>query len=616
MTESPSSAIRGSSVAVTRAPWPRWAIWMVLVTALVLTAWYLGFVLGGVAQRVIGSLIFTATSGLAAALCWRAASLLGARRGWRFIGLACLAWFGGQLVWNVYNVLLRVPVPYPSLADVGFLLFYPLYFAGVVSFVRATHPSLSLQTILDGLVVTSVAALLAYELVLVPSGAHSHDPIAVVTSVLWQAGTAGLIMLIAVALLWTANPVSRQPLVPLLLGVASFLVSNVIYGRIALEGTYKVGSVIDLGWHFGFLLIGTAALLSTDRTDADRNSVPPDNARWRASGTVVSVLAFGWLAAATAWDPISSPVAATGIVVVALLIAARLAYAERQEAQLARRTRERDRLAAEAAADAATRTKMAAALAAQQHSNDELARLNQAKSEFVSVVSHEFRTPLTSIRGFAELLRDEDLDRDETREFAGIIEQNADRLARMINEMLDLDRLQSGRGALRREPVDLNAAVQEVVSALGLRLAQHTIQLALDPALPALSGDRDQVIRVVTNLLANAIKYSPAGSEVTVATERVGDMLQLRVRDRGAGIAPAALETIFDPFVRIPGSDEHVEGTGLGLPITRQLVELHGGRIWAESLPGAGSTFHVLFPALDPEPIGSGEIAPFSPSAG
>ncbi|MDP9362675.1 MAG: PAS domain-containing protein, partial [Chloroflexota bacterium] len=249
---------------------------------------------------------------------------------------------------------------------------------------------------------------------------------------------------------------------------------------------------------------------------------------------------------------------------------------------------------------------IAQALAAQQAANAELERLNRVKSDFVSVVSHEFRTPLTSIQGFSELIRDEELPPEEVREFADDINRNARRLARLTGEMLDLDRLRSGRLPLRREPVDLNAVVAEVVDTLRPAAPRHAFALDLDPSLPPLIGDRDRLGQVVTNLLDNAVKYAPGGGEIAVASRRDGDVVHLKVRDQGVGIPPQALETVFEWYARVE-SGADAPGTGLGLPITREIVERHGGGIWAESEPGHGTTFHVVLPLAG---------APESPESG
>jgi signal transduction histidine kinase len=237
------------------------------------------------------------------------------------------------------------------------------------------------------------------------------------------------------------------------------------------------------------------------------------------------------------------------------------------------------------------------ALESLQAANDELARVSKAKSEIVSLISHEFRTPLTSIQGYSELLVDETLSFDEVRQFATTINTNARRLTRMIGDMLDIDRLESGRTELRWQNVDLNEVVDDVVDNVRLTSPHHTFESRLDPTLPLIHGDLDLLIRVVTNLVANAVKYSPAGGEITLTTSQTTDAVELTVADQGLGIPDEALESIFARYTRISRPEQaNIDGTGLGLPIAREIVSLHNGSIWAEHGQAGGSVFHVVLP--------------------
>ena len=227
----------------------------------------------------------------------------------------------------------------------------------------------------------------------------------------------------------------------------------------------------------------------------------------------------------------------------------------------------------------------------------DLERLNRAKSDFVSIVSHEFRTPLTGIQGFSEMMQSEDLTLDEMREYAGDINKDAHRLNRMITEMLDLDKMESGRMEIHREAVDLNALVSEATDRMRPNAPRHPLSLRLDPMVGEVSADRDKLTQVMANLLSNAVKYSPDGGEIVVSTRVEGNTAHLVVRDHGMGIPKAALETIFERYGRVESlATRHIQGTGLGLPIVRQIVQLHGGAVWVESTVGEGSVFHVTLP--------------------
>jgi signal transduction histidine kinase len=230
----------------------------------------------------------------------------------------------------------------------------------------------------------------------------------------------------------------------------------------------------------------------------------------------------------------------------------------------------------------------------------QIEQLSKLRSEFVAIVSHEFRTPLTGIQGFSELMRDEDLTPAQTREYAGDINKDARRLARLINDMLDLDRMESGRMTLASEPVDLNRIIADAAAQFRLSAAEHPIELDLDPLLPVLIGDADRLTQVVANLLSNAIKYSPSGGAVELRTEGAGRSVTFTVRDHGIGIPADQLEKIFDRYSRVETLETRViQGTGLGLPIVRQIIQLSDGKVWATSEVGQGAVIHVQLPLLE-----------------
>lgn len=239
--------------------------------------------------------------------------------------------------------------------------------------------------------------------------------------------------------------------------------------------------------------------------------------------------------------------------------------------------------------------------AALRATNEQLAELSQAKSDFLSTVSHEVRTPLGSMRGFSEMIRDDTLSQAEVYEYANLINAEAQRLGRLVDDLLDLDRLESGRVELHLESVDLRAIVTEAFEYARPLANGHTFQAALDPSTPALRGDVDKLTQVVSNLLSNAVKYSPNGGPVVIGAAVEDPFVHLWVRDEGIGIPMASLDAVFDRYARVE-LPEHlaIKGTGLGLPIVRQIAELHGGRAWAESEPGLGSTFHVTLPIDGP----------------
>jgi signal transduction histidine kinase len=167
----------------------------------------------------------------------------------------------------------------------------------------------------------------------------------------------------------------------------------------------------------------------------------------------------------------------------------------------------------------------------------------------------------------------------------------------MINEMLDLDRMESGRMTIHAERVDFNSIVDDAAARVRPNAPNHTLTLDLQPDLPQIDADRDRMMQVASNLLNNAVKYSPTGGRITLTTRAAGGQLLFDVRDEGLGIPRDALESIFERYSRVDSqATKDIPGTGLGLPIVRQIVQLHGGRVWAESELGRGSVFHVALP--------------------
>jgi len=234
----------------------------------------------------------------------------------------------------------------------------------------------------------------------------------------------------------------------------------------------------------------------------------------------------------------------------------------------------------------------------------ELKRVDQMKSEFVSAVSHELRTPLTSIKAFTSTLLREDVqfDPETQREWLSIINSQTDRLTRLINDLLSLSRIERGLALqMNYSLVDLRRLIEEVLESQRAYSSRHTLRAQVDSNLALIEADEDKVVQILTNLVNNAIKYSPRGGEVRVVARDEGEHVLVSVQDQGPGIPPEHLDRIFDKFYQVDSSTtRRVGGTGLGLYLTRHLVEAHGGRIWVESQVGEGSTFFFTLPKRRP----------------
>ena len=226
-----------------------------------------------------------------------------------------------------------------------------------------------------------------------------------------------------------------------------------------------------------------------------------------------------------------------------------------------------------------------------------LEKMQKQQRQFVSVVSHEFRTSLTSIRGFSELLQQEEFTPLEVHEFANDICQDALRLLRMINDLLDVERMREGKEVLQIESFPVVELLRQQLRRARVTTSKHTFRLLVEDRQLCIQGDRDKLSQVFANLLSNAIKYSPQGGCITLSCQQEANTLHLQIQDQGMGITPDALEIIFDAYSR--GDAEktrYIQGTGLGLAIVKQIVQMHRGKVWAESTLEQGTTFHLVLP--------------------
>jgi signal transduction histidine kinase len=252
---------------------------------------------------------------------------------------------------------------------------------------------------------------------------------------------------------------------------------------------------------------------------------------------------------------------------------------------------------AETATLGAAFNEMARELEIEEGRRDELDRL---KDEFVLTASHELRSPLTSVQGFAELLMlDKDSLTPRQRETVEIILDNCRHLVRLLNDLLDLARSDAGRLSIRPQPTEVAPLIEDVVRTIRgqTEAASQSLTEQVEPGLPLINVEPDRIRQILVNLLTNAHEYTPEGASIGVAARAVGAEVEISVSDNGPGIPPDQLERIFERFTRgDAGLTQRVGGTGLGLAIAKSLVDLHGGTIRAESTIGQGSTFHVRLP--------------------
>ena len=255
----------------------------------------------------------------------------------------------------------------------------------------------------------------------------------------------------------------------------------------------------------------------------------------------------------------------------------------------------------------ANRDELGALAAHLNHMSDELGRLyrqleavNRHKSEFMANMSHELRTPLNAILGLSEVLEERMFGElnDKQAEYVHDIHISGQHLLALINDILDLSKVEAGRMQLELTSFDLAEALGGALTLLRERASRHGIALTLDvaPGLDEIVADERKVRQVVLNLLSKAVKFTPDAGRVVVRARRVAAAVEIAVADSGIGIAPQDLDAVFEEFRQVGDSARKQEGTGLGLPLAKRFVELHGGRMWVESELGAGSTFKFSLP--------------------
>jgi len=220
------------------------------------------------------------------------------------------------------------------------------------------------------------------------------------------------------------------------------------------------------------------------------------------------------------------------------------------------------------------------------------------RDEFFALVTHEIKNPLTSIKGYTELAEGslEADDREGTREALGVIRSEAGRILRLTEDLLDASRMAAGKFSMKTEQVDLRAIITQIAGRYAAT-SSHTVRTSFDEGIGEISGDSVRLGQVIENLLSNAVKYSPPGTHILVSVQRMNGKVTIAVRDQGMGIANEKLPLIFERFYRIEEGGKSVKGTGVGLFVTRQIVEMHGGTISVESSVGNGSVFTVTLPA-------------------
>jgi signal transduction histidine kinase len=551
-----------------------------LAAALALTVAY--FAIGrGAAQNDIYDVIGVGSS---------FAILLGVRLNRPDFPLPWLLFAAGNLFFAVADIIFNqlVNPPTPSVADWFYLAGYPVLAAGLVLLLIRGGGHRRFAALGEAAIVTFAFALFQWvwivDRIIDGSGSAASRAIGAaypMMDVILLAGLAGFFVTAA----W------RTPAFLLLVtSVVSLLVSDEVYGIGA--NSYRSGDWTDLGWLLGYILWAAAALHPSMRELSQprrrRSTLRVHSVRIALLAAALLSAPFVLLVQYLRNAPLNVPAVVIATTAISIFVLMRLVGILRALERL----RERER---SARADA----EQAQMLLAMQ--NDQLVEADKLKDEFVALISHDLRTPLTSIIGYVELsLEDVEPPLDEERRgYLQIVSRSSERLLRLVDDLLFVARLQAGRLVLERSYLDLCTIAAQAAQEARPRAETKQLDLEFIGGSPVMiEGDKGRLFQLLDNLISNAIKFTPEGGRIEIGVAPADGVAVLEVSDTGIGLGPDESELVFDRFFRSSRVvAQQMPGTGLGLFIARAIVEAHAGTIAASTHEGGGTTFHVELPA-------------------
>ncbi len=508
----------------------------------------------------------------------------GERLAWQLFSFGLLCQIAGDAIFAVYEVSLNREPPSPSIADAFYLAGYPLLAFGVLLVLRKLGGQTSRAAILDTLVIFSGVALVQWVFFIDPYN-HMRFGSQFARLVAMAYPAMDVLLLVAFAQLLVGPGGRTRAYRLLLVSIGLWVVADEAYGLNV--SSYQGGSWIDALWLGSYVLWAGAAL----EPSMSRIAVPDRRRLPRLTSTRLALLAIASLTAPltllierVAHHRVHAFVISCGGAVLAGIVLLRLSGLVHavERAGLAERLARRE-------------AEQAQQLLAYQ--NQQLLEIDRLKDEFVSSISHELRTPLTSIAGYVELLQEEEDDPQKLGHLA-IVGRNSERLLALVTDLLFAARLQYGRLELERAPVDLRNLVVQCVDSAKPRAQAASVTLDLEVEdVQKVDGEPAKLAQLFDNLVSNAIKFTPRDGRVTVRLAARGEMIRIEVSDTGIGIPDVERDRLFERFFRAQSAlERQIQGTGLGLYISKAIVDAHEGRIGVESAPGAGTTFVVELP--------------------
>jgi signal transduction histidine kinase len=503
---------------------------------------------------------------------------------WYLFAAGLFAFTIGDILFNLYDQVWDREPPVPSIADVFYLAGYPFLTVGLVLLVLCLR-SEDRKTGRTDAALLIVAFVLCQWVFLMKDLVHDSTSSAEkIVSLSYPAMDVVLLAgLVFLALTPTWRTVAYRYLT---VSIVLLLITDEIYS-LAPE-KYADASWLDAGWLLSYVFWGVAALHPSMRALSKPKAT---------RGTRLSTLRLIVLGAALATAPAVLIIErATGDAIDAIAVAIGAAALSALVLwRLGTLVHGLDRLRA---AERTARTEAEAAHRLLAEQNERLVEADRLKDEFVALISHDLRTPLTSILGYLELtLEDEELTQAQ-RGYLEVADRNAQRLLRLVSDLLFVARLEAGQLELHSSELDLAAVAQQSVTEAEPRAAAGGITLKCETQpVPGVAADKGRMFQLFDNLMSNAIKFTPAGGEVRVSVAPANGSVRLEVADTGIGIPEGEQRRLFERFFRAStASERQIQGTGLGLYIARAIVEAHGGEISFESSPGRGTAFRIDLP--------------------
>ncbi len=484
-----------------------------------------------------------------------------ARRGWALLGAWGILSATGNAIYTYYDLILKQPVPLPSLADAGYLGGNLCAVAAIATFAVAHERGSKIRTVLDSLLIAASVFLVSWALLLRTVYEGSTGSVFTQSVGLAYPVVDIIIVSLIVFVASRSLAIGRVPLLVIGVGLLGWAFADSAFAYLTTIGAYHPGGPVDAGWIGGDALLALAGILALHRPAKPDEHAEPRFSQWRVFlPYAVTIVALVITVTEEVVRPGVDILGLSGSIVLLALVVAR---------------------------------QFVMVIENKSMTIEHMHSVDAMKDGILHAVSHELRTPLTVIKGFAEMIRDQsEMSRDDVEHLLDRLLSNCDRLEDFLTGLLDLERLSRGVLEPARRDTELDLVFLRAVDIVyapvhNVEIVRGGVSALVDPA---------QTERIVENLVVNAVRHTPPGTNITARAERAPGGVVLTVTDNGPGVADDLKNAIFHAFEQGPDSGDmgNGKGTGIGLALVAKFAELHGGRAWVEDTPGGGACFRVF----------------------